>query len=48
MPPKKKAEPPPPPRLYLIDCPHSEKDKAKALGAKWDASLKKWYIPDDC
>lgn len=29
-------------RLYL-DVPYQEKDRAKALGAKWDAKVKKWY-----
>ncbi|MFR8035218.1 MAG: DUF5710 domain-containing protein [Lachnospiraceae bacterium] len=27
-------------RLYL-DVPYQEKDRAKALGAKWDAKVKK-------
>lgn len=30
-------------RLYL-NVPYREKDEAKALGAKWDAKVKKWYI----
>lgn len=30
--------------LYL-NVPFAEKDKAKNLGAKWDASRKKWYVP---
>lgn len=30
-------------RLYL-NVPCSEKDKAKVLGAKWNAKAKKWYI----
>ncbi len=29
-------------RLYL-DVPYADKDKVKALGAKWDSSIKKWY-----
>ena len=29
-------------RLYL-NVPYSEKDEAKALGAKWNAKAKKWY-----
>lgn len=33
-------------RLY-IDVPLGEKDDAKALGARWDLSLKCWYIPSD-
>jgi hypothetical protein len=32
-------------KLYL-DVPYPQKDQAKALGAKWDASRKKWYIPN--
>lgn len=31
-------------KLYL-DVPYAQKDQAKALGARWDASRKKWYIP---
>ena len=27
-----------------LSCPYSEKDQAKALGAKWDADRKVWYI----
>ena len=27
-----------------LNCPYSEKDKAKALGARWDASRRVWYI----
>lgn len=32
-----------------LDCPYSEKDDAKRLGAKWDPSRKVWYVvdPDD-
>ncbi|WP_122440161.1 DUF5710 domain-containing protein [Pseudomonas viridiflava] len=28
-----------------LAVPFSEKDEAKSLGAKWDPSLKTWYIP---
>ena len=31
-------------KTYL-NVPYAEKDQAKALGAKWDASIKKWYTP---
>jgi len=31
-------------KTYL-NVPYAEKDQAKALGAKWDASIKKWYAP---
>jgi len=29
--------------IYL-DVPYEEKDEAKALGAKWHVSKKKWYF----
>lgn len=29
----------------FLAVPFSEKDEAKALGAKWDGDIKKWYIP---
>ncbi|MHA6629156.1 DUF5710 domain-containing protein [Pseudonocardia sichuanensis] len=31
-------------RLYL-DVPYAEKDEAKALGARWDPQIKRWYDP---
>jgi hypothetical protein len=31
-------------RVYL-DVPFGEKDKAKALGARWDPAAKRWYDP---
>lgn len=31
-------------KTYL-NVPYAEKDTAKALGAKWDATQKKWYVP---
>jgi len=30
----------------ILNVPFSEKDSAKVLGAKWNAKIKKWYIPD--
>jgi len=33
-------------RFYL-DCPFSEKDEAKGLGAFWDADVRKWYVPEN-
>jgi hypothetical protein len=27
-----------------LRVPYSEKDEAKALGARWDPSIKKWYV----
>lgn len=32
-------------RINLI-VPFSQKDEAKSLGARWDPSLKVWYVPD--
>ena len=32
-------------RINLV-TPFAEKDAAKALGARWDATLKVWYISD--
>jgi ribonuclease HI len=34
-------------RIYLC-VPFAQKDEAKSLGAKWDATRKKWYILDNC
>ncbi len=31
-------------KTYLR-VPYAEKDAAKALGAKWDATKKRWYAP---
>lgn len=33
-------------RLYL-NVPYKDKDEAKALGAKWNARVKKWYTDTD-
>ena len=32
-----------------LNVPYNDKDKAKALGAKWDMSTRKWYVlgPED-
>ncbi len=30
-------------KRFDLSVPYSEKDDAKELGARWDASLKKWY-----
>lgn len=29
----------------ILDVPFAEKDEAKALGAKWNPAIKKWYVP---
>jgi ribonuclease HI len=33
-------------RVHL-NCPFSDKDEAKSLGAKWDVNVKKWWIPSN-
>jgi len=33
-------------KTYL-NVPFAQKDAAKALGARWDADYKKWYVPGD-
>ena len=30
---------------YYLDCPFSEKDDAKGLGAQWDSDAKLWFVP---
>lgn len=30
-------------KRYYINCPYSEKEEAKQLGAKYDGNLKSWY-----
>lgn len=29
----------------ILEVPFAQKDKAKGIGAKWDADKKKWYVP---
>jgi hypothetical protein len=31
-------------KTYL-NVPYAQKEAAKALGARWDAARKKWYVP---
>jgi hypothetical protein len=33
-------------KIYL-NVPFARKDEAKQLGAKWDASKKKWYVMEN-
>jgi len=32
--------------MLFLNVPFSQKDEAKALGARWNADKKKWYVPD--
>jgi hypothetical protein len=32
--------------MKFLKVPYAEKDKAKALGARWNADRKAWYVPD--
>jgi len=36
--------PNPAPYMTILKVPFSEKDKAKAIGAKWSANQKTWYV----
>lgn len=31
----------------ILNVPYADKDKAKALGAKWNPKIKRWYIKDN-
>jgi len=33
-------------KIYL-NVPFAQKDEVKALGARWDAVQKKWFVPSD-
>ncbi|WP_156901978.1 DUF5710 domain-containing protein [Azohydromonas australica] len=30
----------------ILDCPFEQRNQAKALGARWDPAIKKWYVMD--
>jgi hypothetical protein len=32
--------------MMILKVPYADKDKAKALGARWNAQRKVWYVPD--
>ncbi len=32
--------------MKILKVPYAEKDQAKALGARWNAERKAWYVPD--
>lgn len=32
--------------MKILKVPYAEKDEAKALGARWNAERKAWYVPD--
>ena len=34
--------------MLYINVPFSDKDEAKALGAKWNTNAKKWFITNKC
>lgn len=35
------------PHDTFLNVPFSEKDQARALGAKWNNQVKKWFVPTD-
>jgi len=32
--------------MLLLNVPYAEKDEAKALGARWNPTKRRWYVPD--
>ncbi|WP_288379962.1 DUF5710 domain-containing protein [uncultured Massilia sp.] len=32
--------------MLFLTVPYAEKDEAKALGARWNPSKRRWYVPD--
>ena len=32
--------------MQFLDVPYADKDGAKALGARWNPTRKRWYVPD--
>lgn len=32
--------------MLFLNVPYAQKDEAKALGARWNANEKKWYVPN--
>ncbi|MDN4039543.1 DUF5710 domain-containing protein [Massilia sp. YIM B02443] len=32
--------------MVLLNVPYAEKDAAKALGARWNPTRRRWYVPD--
>jgi hypothetical protein len=33
-------------RMIALQVPYEQKDTAKAMGARWDAARKIWFVPD--
>ena len=31
--------------VFFLVVPFAQKDEVKALGARWDAAARKWYVP---
>jgi len=32
--------------MIFLNVPYAEKDDARALGARWNPTRKRWYVPD--
>jgi len=32
--------------MLFLTVPYAEKDEAKALGARWNPTRRRWYVPD--
>lgn len=33
--------------IFYINVPYAQKEAAKAIGARWDAIKKSWYVPKE-
>ncbi len=31
--------------MLILNVPYEQKDEAKALGARWDVTQRRWYVP---
>lgn len=32
--------------MLFLNVPYAEKDEAKSLGARWNPTKRRWYVPD--
>jgi hypothetical protein len=33
-------------KITLLEVPFAEKNQVKALGGRWDAKKRKWFVPE--
>jgi len=43
--PQVEAGPPQQDPIVYLDVPYAQKDEAKTLGARWDATARRWFVP---